>query len=411
MKYVLCKNNNLDGIYLRIVKTVFHQLLKKKKMKKIFTVFTVLCVFMATINLKAQDCAKLITISKLDNTIHTANVPLGIVHKKQRMSQWFYEGEVGMLAKELYEASAGLDNYSLEFSNINKDLFGTITSTNMKGINQGDYVIFVNSDNERKFFRFDTVNKYIQVNKKVGKMTRTEIVGKTNTLQFDLASIKWMATNNLAGLYIIDDKKNQIQKITLLPKQIQKIKGIVTCLLNSIDSSNFYDFKSSEIKQDKISLLYENTIIIDSAITQRKVSVLSKVTQKEKTLSLKGIYDIETYHATHEYGEIEGLSDAQILMTTKESGTFVIPISDIKSIKKRWFKNTRWLNPFALMGAIAIFKVFLLPEKIKYEGKKGAEDWLAGQVFFAAIYTPPLYIGTRKTTYDTINKWTLKTEK
>ena len=83
----------------------------------------------------------------------------------------------------------------------------------------------------------------------------------------------------------------------------------------------------------------------------------------------------------------------------------------IQAVKKDWFKNTGWLRPFGWLAAGAALGVVLLPIAAIDEGKDGVEDWAAFEGMLIGLSAPPLFIGTRKTTYDLTKKWTLKLQR
>jgi hypothetical protein len=87
----------------------------------------------------------------------------------------------------------------------------------------------------------------------------------------------------------------------------------------------------------------------------------------------------------------------------------VILFSDIKTLKKDWFKNRKWLEPFGWLAIGAAMGAVLLPVGAIDKGAEGVKEWAAFEAVLVGISIPPIFIGTRKTKYDLKNKWTLKT--
>ncbi len=90
--------------------------------------------------------------------------------------------------------------------------------------------------------------------------------------------------------------------------------------------------------------------------------------------------------------------------------TTVILFSKVRVIKKDWFRNPKWVEPFAWLSLGPIMGVVLLPVAAIDQGAKGVNDWAAFEAVMIGICAPPLFLGSRNTKYDLIKKWTIKTE-
>jgi hypothetical protein len=160
---------------------------------------------------------------------------------------------------------------------------------------------------------------------------------------------------------------------------------------------------------------------------------------KKKYLDLNREYYIKTIDTTYSYKRIIGFSDTTILIPTwtktsrdttysysykisqtkdttrtykrpiYRQDTVVILFSDIKTLKKDWFKNRKWLEPFGWLAIGAAMGAVLLPVGAIDKGAEGVKEWAAFEAVLVGISIPPIFIGTRKTKYDLKNKWTLKT--
>lgn len=88
--------------------------------------------------------------------------------------------------------------------------------------------------------------------------------------------------------------------------------------------------------------------------------------------------------------------------------TTAIAFSEIRMIKKDWFKNKQWLQPFGWILIGPAIGVVLLPAAAIDDGKEGVKDWAVFEGTLLGIAGPPIFVGTRKTKYDLRKKWELK---
>ncbi|MES2838278.1 MAG: hypothetical protein V4667_12185 [Bacteroidota bacterium] len=162
---------------------------------------------------------------------------------------------------------------------------------------------------------------------------------------------------------------------------------------------------------------------------------------KKKYLNLDREFYIKTKDTTYSYKKIIGFTDSTILIPTwtktgkdtiytytykiskskdtnytqvrprYKQDTIVILFSKIQSIKKDWFKNRHWLEPFGYLAIGGVIGVVFLPIAAIDKGAEGVKEWAIFEGIIVAICAPPIFIGTRKTKYDLNKKWTLKAEK
>ena len=90
--------------------------------------------------------------------------------------------------------------------------------------------------------------------------------------------------------------------------------------------------------------------------------------------------------------------------------TLTILLTDLRTLKKDWFKNKGWLRMPAWFAAGAVLGILLLPVAAIDEGKEGVENWAAFEGMLIGLSVPPLFVGTRTTKYDLTKKWTLKVQ-
>jgi hypothetical protein len=177
---------------------------------------------------------------------------------------------------------------------------------------------------------------------------------------------------------------------------------------------------------------------ITNAVGQEKLLLENKNKHsKKKYLDLDREYYIKTIDTTYSYKKIVGFNDTTISITTStktdrdstysylynediirtytqsiyRQDTIVILFADIQILKKDWFKNSKWLEPFGWFAIGAAMGVVLLPVTAIDKGSEGIKEWAVFESILIGISVPPIFIGTRKTKYDLKNKWTLKTEK
>jgi hypothetical protein len=162
---------------------------------------------------------------------------------------------------------------------------------------------------------------------------------------------------------------------------------------------------------------------------------------KKKYLNLDREYYIKTSDTTYSCKKIVGFTDTTISITTwtktdrdttysysykitktkdttytytqpiYRQDTIAIAFTEIQTLKKDWFKNRRWLEPFGWIAIGAAMGVVLLPVAAIDKGAEGVREWAVFEAILIGASVPSIFIGTRKTKYDLTNKWTLKTEK
>jgi len=91
------------------------------------------------------------------------------------------------------------------------------------------------------------------------------------------------------------------------------------------------------------------------------------------------------------------------------SDTLVIAFTEILWLKKDWFNDTRWLEPFGWVLAGSILGVAMLPVAAIDEGAEGVRNWASFEAVLLAVALPPIFIGSRRTKYDLKKKWKLMT--
>lgn len=103
--------------------------------------------------------------------------------------------------------------------------------------------------------------------------------------------------------------------------------------------------------------------------------------------------------------------DTTIISRKYIADTLAIASSHILYIKKDWFKNREWLEPFGWVAIGSVMGVALLPFAALDKGREGVNEWLSFEGMLLAICVPPIILGTRTTKYNLTKKWKIKASK
>ena len=99
--------------------------------------------------------------------------------------------------------------------------------------------------------------------------------------------------------------------------------------------------------------------------------------------------------------------DSLVLSPIYHDDTFHVAISDIRMIRRDWFRNRGWMLPFAYFAGGALLGIVLAPVALINKGKQGLHDWLAFEAVLIGLSGPTLFIGSREHKYDLQQKWKL----
>jgi hypothetical protein len=163
-------------------------------------------------------------------------------------------------------------------------------------------------------------------------------------------------------------------------------------IIKTIDGF-YYSKKIVAFSDSSISVVVESKTGRDTTIT--RTNTVTKYTNSKFFQKRKGKDTTYTYsYVTPIY----------------KSDTIAILFSKIQSIKKEWFKNKKWVEPFAWIGLGAAMGIALLPVAVIADGSKGLTDWLVFEAALISISAPPLLISSGHAKYDLTKKWMLVTE-
>ena len=138
----------------------------------------------------------------------------------------------------------------------------------------------------------------------------------------------------------------------------------------------------------------------------------TKKVHKKKVVDLDREYEIVTLDTTYYFSRIVAFTDSTISVKPIYSkDTTTILFSKVQIIKKDWFKNRKWVEPFGWIAIVIPVSIFLLPIAAIEDGSKGVKEWALFEAALIGICGPPMFIGTRKAKYNLNTKWLLKTEK
>jgi hypothetical protein len=90
-----------------------------------------------------------------------------------------------------------------------------------------------------------------------------------------------------------------------------------------------------------------------------------------------------------------------------KSDTINISFADIQMIRKDWFKNVRWVEPFGWIIAGCVFGVVVLPVAYIEDGNRGIRDWATAEGVTLGVCIPIILLGNGATTYNLSKKWSL----
>jgi hypothetical protein len=91
-----------------------------------------------------------------------------------------------------------------------------------------------------------------------------------------------------------------------------------------------------------------------------------------------------------------------------ELDTIFLNYNNLQLIKKDWFKNKKWLEPFGWCLAGAAIGILILPAAVLDSSMNNIRDWAIMEAILVGISIPPLFIGTRKRKFNLTNKWIIK---
>ena len=115
-------------------------------------------------------------------------------------------------------------SYDMEFFNNEKGVRARVTSKNGVEFNQGDELIFVDANNQRKTYRF------IEMGDVVGRVYQ-------NVLQLDVAAMTWFSEGGITTFYILSKATYEMRKFTMPDNRQAEFKALATCFLQTLDKS------------------------------------------------------------------------------------------------------------------------------------------------------------------------------
>ncbi|MFK7936094.1 MAG: hypothetical protein AB8G22_21450 [Saprospiraceae bacterium] len=123
-------------------------------------------------------------------------------------------------------------SYSLELMSGAKGVIAKVYSKSGVEFNQGDEIIFMDANRTRRSYRFINMGEL----KREGA-TPVHI----NTLQMDLAAVKWFATNPINTIYIKNNISNQMRKFTVNASRQTEFQRLATCFNQNLDAESLKD--------------------------------------------------------------------------------------------------------------------------------------------------------------------------
>jgi flagellar biosynthesis GTPase FlhF len=177
--------------------------------------FVTLCCFIFPVILYSQSCDHLMAKDQLINGIH---------HLQTKSQTMVVRGNY---------------IYSLELVSDNKGLSAVFYSKGGVRLHQNDELIFIDIHQKRNTYRFSGIIT-------AGREGNAPV--NSNWLQLDLEAVKWMATNEMAVLYIKNNQANEMRKFTMTSARQREFKQLAACFLAALQKDKIIesDIESSD---------------------------------------------------------------------------------------------------------------------------------------------------------------------
>ena len=167
----------------------------------------------------------------------------------------------------------------------------------------------------------------------------------------------------------------------------------------------FLEHKKNPKKKKNIKLEREYTIKTIDTIYYSKI-----VGFNDTSLSVL-IWSKTNRDTVYHYKQYGNTKDTSVIRPIYKKDTTMILFSNILYLKKDWFKNKRWLEPFGWVAVGSVLGVGLLPVAAIDKGSEGIKEWAEFEAILLGISVPIIFIGTRQTKYDIKKKWNIKVDK
>ncbi|TKB96269.1 hypothetical protein [Pedobacter cryophilus] len=153
---------------------------------------------------------------------------------------------------------------------------------------------------------------------------------------------------------------------------------------------------------NKHKILNDKTEYIIKTVNASYKSTIATYTDSTLTVTTFGKTGKDTIYKYN-----QGLKEINKLRPLYARNTIVIPFKEIQYIKKDLFNNRKWLEPFGYIGLGAGLGLVLLPVVAIDKGAAGVKEWVTFELILLAVSVPPIFIGTRKVTYNLKDKWVI----
>jgi hypothetical protein len=141
-------------------------------------------------------------------------------------------------------------------------------------------------------------------------------------------------------------------------------------------------------------------------IGQESLTLQHRIKEKKhKILKSKNLLTFVTNDSIYCYYDIVEHTDSTLKLY-KGKDSIQLLISDIKEIKEKRYKNTDWMEPFAMLVIVGGLGILAFP----YAAVTGViVDWLVFEGIILGISLPPVLIGNKLSDSKAEKKYDLKT--
>lgn len=171
---------------------------------KYFFLTLLSCLFVLSFsNLFAQNCANYIQENKV---VEESLILNSVVHTLMERGNYAY---------------------SIQLMKNDKGLFAKIYSKSGVIFNQGDEIIFMDTNKARKKYLFSGKGEMIE---------KKDNTFHYNTISLNLETIHWLASSNITNFYIKNNIDNELRKFSLELPQQTTFKNLASCFAQGLMS-------------------------------------------------------------------------------------------------------------------------------------------------------------------------------
>jgi len=175
------------------------------------------------------------------------------------------------------------------------------------------------------------------------------------------------------------------------------------CLASFLLEGQNYFLVQRKNNPTRTKMLYFDNLY---TIKTKDTTYISKII-KDSELSLTIIRNVRNYDSIRVVAKYSNRTKYDTVYDKPylKLDTIQILKSDIQHLEKDLFKNRKWLEPFGYMAIGGGLALLLAPIVAADKGAKDGIEVLIIAGGMLGLTIPIIYIGTRKTKLDMVNKW------